>query len=370
MPHRLFSAVVLITLCISFGFAQPPARVLGTVASVDAQGLMVKTEAGETVSIQTTPNVRVQKVAPGERDLSKAQTIALTDITAGDRVLVRGSKSADAFRADSVIVMTAREISQRDESARKQWQERGVFGVVEQADAATREVRIAGRAVGPTPAAATVVVISDKTSMRRYAPDSVKFSDAVPASIADIRKGDQLRAMGEKSADGTRLTAEQVVFGTFRTVAAEVSAVHPDRNELALKDIQSGKLLRVYLKPDSQLKKMAFPGGGPGMGMGARGGPPGGGRMMGGGRGPDLAAMLDRMPATTVAELKPGEVVIVSSTVGAKTDELTAITLVAGAGPIVDMLRARNNAASGQDPLAGGSSLERGLEGMLGMPTQ
>jgi hypothetical protein len=352
MAQQRVAACLVIALSFQIAFAQQRARVLGTVTAADGKTLTVKSETGETVSVQTAPNVLVQKVSPGERDLKRAQTITLSDIEAGDRVLVRGSRSEEGFRADSVVVMTAREIAQRDDSVRKAWQERGVLGVVEQVNAATGEVRIAGREPGQS----TTVTITDKTNVRRYAPDSVRFADAVPASLADIRKGDQLRAMGEKSSAGDRLTAEHVVFGTFRTVAAEVSAVHPDRNE--------GKLLRVYLKPDSQLKKMALPGA-------LRSGAPEGarGRMARGGRVPDLSAMLERMPSIRVEELKPTDVVIVSSTVGARTDELTAITLVAGAGPIVDMLRERE-AAPGQDPLAGGSSLDRGLEGMLGMPTQ
>ena len=366
-------------------FAQAPARVLGTVASIDGTTLTVKSEAGETVSVQTAPNVRVQRVVPGERDLSKAETIAFGDMAIGDRVLVRGSKQNDAFSADLVIVMSAKAIAQRDQATQKAWQERGVFGIVESVNQATGEVRVAGRATAAQPAQLTVVTISDAANVRRYAPDSIRFADAVPSKIAEIKKGDQLRAMGEKSADGTTVKAEQVVFGTFKTIAATLSSVQPERNELAVKDIQTGKMLRVYLKPDSQLKKMAFPGGGmsPGMGMrpgvaGASGAPNGPaaegarGRMVAGGPGrtPDVAAMLDRMPSTTIAELKPGDTVIVSSTAGAKTDELTAIVLLAGAEPIVDMLRAQGGAARGQDPLAGGSSLDRGLEGMMGMPTQ
>src|SRR5688572_11453606 len=81
--------------------AQAPARVLGTVATVDGTTLMVKTEAGETVSVQTAPNVRVQRVAPGERDLTKAETIALADVAAGDRVLIRGAKQTEGMSADS-----------------------------------------------------------------------------------------------------------------------------------------------------------------------------------------------------------------------------------------------------------------------------
>jgi hypothetical protein len=43
-----------------------------------------------------------------------------------------------------------------------------------------------------------------------------------------------------------------------------------------------------------------------------------------------MQEMLERMPAVTVGELKPGEMVIVSSTVGADPARATAIALVTG----------------------------------------
>ncbi|MGH9901418.1 MAG: hypothetical protein ACRD68_06345, partial [Pyrinomonadaceae bacterium] len=52
------------------------------------------------------------------------------------------------------------------------------------------------------------------------------------------------------------------------------------------------------------------------------------GRRAGGG--PDMQEMLERMPAVTVSELQPGEMVIVSSTLGADPARVTAIALVAG----------------------------------------
>ena len=384
MPNWTFRTAAMMALSACLVLAQAPAaRVVGTVATVSGSNLTLKTDSGETVSVETTPEVKVQKVAPGERDLSKAQTIAIADIAAGDRVLLRGAKASAGFRAESIIVMTAREIAQRDESTRKLWQERGVFGVVEEVNPATGEVRIASRGSGAAGGAPVVVVISDKTNVRRYAPDSIRFADAQPAKTADIRKGDQLRAMGEKSADGARIAGEQVVFGTFKTLAGTVTNVQADQNQVALKDIQTGKTVRVNVKPDSQLKKFSLPGGGPGAGMGMRpGGPPAAGgaggedgrtRMGGraGGRAPDVAGMFERMPATTLGEIKTGDTLIVSSTVGAKPDEITAIAVLAGAEPVIDMLRARGGSQGGPDPLAGGgSSLDRGLEGMLGMPTQ
>ncbi len=45
--------------------------------------------------------------------------------------------------------------------------------------------------------------------------------------------------------------------------------------------------------------------------------------------------MLERTPALTLSELKPGEALIVVSTEGAKPSEVTAIVLLAGVEPIL-----------------------------------
>jgi hypothetical protein len=55
----------------------------------------------------------------------------------------------------------------------------------------------------------------------------------------------------------------------------------------------------------------------------------------GGGRGGDLQQMLDKQPAVTLAELKVGEPIVISSAVGAATDHIMAITMLAGVEPIL-----------------------------------
>lgn len=45
--------------------------------------------------------------------------------------------------------------------------------------------------------------------------------------------------------------------------------------------------------------------------------------------------MFDRAPSITAADLKAGDAIVVSSTVGAASDKITAITLFAGVEPIL-----------------------------------
>ncbi len=392
---------VLLLIAATGLFAQQAARLLGTITANDGKAIQVKTDQGQETMVLPTPEARIQKVTPGERDLSKAQPITLADLQPGDRVIVRGSTAEGGVLADSLIIMTAREIGKKNDAERQMWRDRGVFGVVEAVDAKDRQVKIRTR-VGMETKTFTVTA-GGKAEIKRYAPDSVKFTDAVTSTLDEIKKGDQLRALGDKDDANAKLTAERIVFGTFRTFAGTITSVDTEAQTLQLKELDGKKTLTVHATADSTLKVLpaqmgammarmsamgggmagGAAGGGPGaMGRpGGAGGPgPGGPGMRGpagpGGPGgfraggpPDIANMLERMPAAEFASLKAGDTLIVASTLGAKQDDFTAITLLAGAQPILDMLAAQQQAAqmrSGGGPSIGGAGGMGGGGGMGG----
>src|SRR6266849_5388705 len=153
------------------------------------------------------------------------------------------------------------------------------------------------------------VTVTDKTKYKRYAPDSVKFVDAKVSKLDEISIGDQLRTRGQKSEDGLKVTAEDVVFGTFVTKAGTVTTVNPETKEIHVSEIGTNKPLLIKLTADSQLKKMPSFGGAAGGPGGAAPGaaqavkpagaapPPAGGAPVGmrpGGAPPDLAQMIER----------------------------------------------------------------------------
>jgi hypothetical protein len=219
--------------------------------------------------------------------------------------------------------------------------------------------------------AQSVVTVGEKTTYKRYAPDSVKFADTRNSSAAEISVGDQLRARGQKSEDGSKVAADEVVFGTFLTKGGSILAVSPEANEIKVKELGSGKTLTIKITADSQLKRMpempAMAGAMPG-GRGPAGGPPPAGLAMGGGRGFDLTQMLDHMPPTRLEDLKPGETIVVSSTKGAKADELTAITLLGNAGMLIQIASAGAGRGAGMNPGMGGGGMAGGGGVGGGMP--
>jgi hypothetical protein len=387
--------------------AQSAANVLGDVVAVDAAAkqIFVKTDAGAVVIVSVSDATRVLKNPPGETKTDKAVPYTLAEIVAGDRVLALGKLSDDGKTLAGprvVVVNTKAELTAKQEKERAEWQARGVVGVVSAVNPSTKEITINTRTPeGPKPV--VIAAGGEAVKLRRYAPDSIKFADAKPSAFEEVKAGDQLRAKGNKSEDGSKFTAEEVVTGSFRTTLGTVRAVDAAKNEITIEQASDKKPLTVIVRPDSVLKQ--FPadmaammmgggaavrteGSGPpaagsgssqgGGGVGARSvvvqGPPGsappaGGQSAAGGApgqgGPrrmmmDPQQMLERLPPVTLAELKPGQMIVVSSTVGADPTRVTAIQLVSNVEPIIAMMSRRPGGPGGGGSMGGGMGAAAG----------
>ena len=102
-------------------------------------------------------------------------------------------------------------------------------------------------------------------------------------------------------------------------------------------------------------------GGAPGQGQGGPGGP--GRSPMGGARG-GIDDMFERFPTITIAELKPGDVIAVSSSKNGNAQRVNAIKLLAGVEPFlrVAQMQAAAAARGGQ----GGRQVEFSIPGLDG----
>lgn len=356
--------------------AQTPSRFVGTVQAVRPEAVEVKTDQGDVVTAKMIAETVVQRVAPGVKDLKQAETIPLSDVSGGDRVLVTLEPGTQDLRR--LVVMAASDISRRNEADRLDWQKRGVSGIV--ASVKGNDVTVRMRSlVGETQA---VVTVTARTSYRRYAPDSVRFADARASALSEIGAGDQLRARGVKSEDGLKVTAEEVVFGTFLTKAGKVTSVDADAKLIQVVENGTNKPLTIRIAADSQLKRMpdfSMMGGGPPGGMppggmpggrpGAMPGAPGAGMGMGM-RPPDMSQMLERMPAAKLEDLQPGQTVVVSSTKGQTAGEVTAIMLLANADMLLRMasMQGGQNRGAGQaGGMPGGMGMGGGMMGGMGV---
>ena len=355
---------------------------IGEVKTVDAAAkqISIKTDAGSMVSVSLTDKTIYKRLAPGEQSLTNATDITLADIAEGDRVMARGTLSADhkSVPAVMVIVMTKGDLAKKQEAERLEWRRRGILGVIKTLKPESKEITISNRTMAGMQD--VVIPVDDKTEMKRYAPDSIKFGDAKPSTFAELKVGDQLRALGDKSQDGLRFTPVKVVTGAFRTVAGTVKEINPATGEIKISDLEKKQPLTIVVKQDSVLRKfpaqsemgamMGGMGRGPGGPGGAGGGqaaPQGGGQTAprpqgpgaggpGGPRpgGPNINEMLERLPTIALADVKVGDTIVVSSTQGVDPSRLTAITLVTGADTLLAMLAPRPQPGqSAPNPAAG-----------------
>ena len=337
---RLVVAGVILSAIVS---AQAPAnrsQLAGTITTVDAGAnkLTLKSDKGEDVTVTTTARTLLLKMPPGETDPKKGEKITLGGLAAGDRaVVVPAAESTDpkSMDARAVLVMSKSDVASLQQRDVDDWKKRGTTGNVTTIDAAAKSVTIKAGSRSFT------VKPSDKTAFFRYAPDSARFSDAKPSSFAEIKDGDQMRVLGNKSEDGATILAEKIVSGSFRQIAATISAVDPAKGELTVKDLASKATLTIKVVSDTTMKKlpeqmaaMLARRYSPAAQQGAGGGA-GGGRGMGGGRGGDVGQMLDNLPPLPLADLKKGDAIMVSTTQGTDAAHATGIMLLAGVEPLL-----------------------------------
>jgi len=329
--------------------AQAPSRFLGTITSIAGNTLTVKTDADGARQVDVPATAVIKRIAPGQKDLNTADTIQFSDLATGDRVLVKldPDAPAGASQALQIVAIKQADVAQRQQKDSEDWQLRGVGGLVKSVDN-TAGVIVLTSGVGA--AAKTITIHTSKaTILKRYAPASVSYDAAQPATIDAIHAGDQLRARGAKSADGTEVDAEEVISGTFRNISGEIASTDTASSTFVVKDLATKKQVTIHITPDAQMRRLpdmmarllaarlngAANGARSGSAQPAAGGAgaanPGAGSR---GQGGDPQQFLNRAPAIQFADLKKGDAVMLVSTDGAT--EVTAITLLAGVEPLLE----------------------------------
>jgi hypothetical protein len=346
-------------------------HILGTVTAVDAitHTITVKedrTATSHTILVGETKTLL--KVEPGAKDLKGAVRITADDLQVGDRVDVRGLKSEDnpnALVARSVVLMSGRALQQAHQAEAAEWQH-STAGVVTSVDPASGKISATVKsAEGPKTVA---IETTSQTEFTRYAPENPK-TPAV-SQLAQIQVGDQIRVIGDKSADGAAVAARKVYSGAFRTISATITSIGSDGKSATVKDLASKKAIEISLGEETPVRKLppmvammlarrfnpnykpaegsaagsARPDGAPGnAGPSERGnaGAPGerGPRMGGGGgsRGNgDISMLLERAPKIALSDLKQGDAVVISGVAtGADNTRLIATNVIAGVEPIL-----------------------------------
>jgi hypothetical protein len=338
---------------------------MGTIKSISGNNIVLTTDSGD-VTVVVQDAAKLVRVEPGQKDLKEAVPIALKELLPGDRILVRGQLGEDGktVLATAVIAMKKASIAEKQAHEREEWRQ-GASGLVSSVDPGANSILITQPGLGDKK---TVTIhLSKDTVVRRYAPDSIKFDDTKPAKLEQIKAGDQLRARGTRSPDGSEVTAAEIVAGTFRNIAGTISSIDATANTMTLQDLATKKSVTVRITTDSQVRKLPVPmaqriaarlrGAGAdaqapngtgganasapqgqrptstqagGAGEAGSGGP---GRGAGGGG--DFQQAFNRMPAAKLADFQKGDAVMIVATEGGANGVPSVITLLGGVEPIL-----------------------------------
>ena len=357
----LIKVVVPLVLSVSLpglpSMAQTPtaaaatAKQLGTVKTIHGDQIGLTTDAGVEVSVGVAEGAKIYQLAPGSTDLKTAKPGTFADITVGDRVLAAGKAgdTPNTLTAVRLVLMKSSDIAQRNAAEQEDWQKRGSGGVVSAVDPATGAVTVTsgGRKM--------VVKTTPTTIFRRYAGDSVRFEDAKVGTLSQIQPGDQLRVRGDKGEDGS-ITAQEVVSGSFKNVAGVIGTINAEDGTLTLKDNATNKIITVRVTANSDIRRLPedeatkfatrFKGATP-----AEGEAPHGARNIeaeGAANsearserraGTGLAQLLPQLPKVPLGDLKAGDaVMVVASEANAASTTVTAVTVLAGVGPILKVM--------------------------------
>lgn len=353
------------------------AKRIGTIKAINGNVVTLGGDSGSDVAVTIQPNARLLRLVPGDKDLKNATAIQVQDLQVGDTIRARGQASTDgkSIVALEIIVITRSAVQAVSDQMRQDWQKRGIGGPVTAVDPAAGTVTIAISSFGGKK---TIVVHTSKnTVIHRYAPDSAKPEDAKVSTLQDVHVGDQLRARGNRNADGSEVAAEEIFTGIFPQFASLIKSVDASAGTLSVQDLATKKTVELKITADSQLHKIpvemakgfamrlkaALPPGTPGSapaasaspappaavngqtgapsngarqgtGISQSGGGMNGGARPGGG-GFDFQRLLEQTPPVALADLHKGDAVYVLATEGTPSGGSTVITLVSGIEPIL-----------------------------------
>lgn len=350
-------------------------RVVGEVTAINpaTKQLTVKTATNESVTILVDERTSFRRIPPGETAPDKAIKIEFTNISVGERVVAYSNASQDGapVAARTIYVTSQATASAASQRNQEEWARRGLVGRVTALEPAKKEITVMTRTregAGPV-----VITASGNVRFLRYAPDSMSMSDAKPGSFADLRVGDQVRARGERSADGTRFTPEEIVSGSVTRTGGTITAINAANNQITIKNTLTGQLQTIIFGTKSTLRRITPElaatlaqrrerGGREGNTSSAAGGQPaqqgnqtpngggaGGARGNGSrarGRGPQ--GFFESLPTITLADLKQGDTVFIMGSTKDNPSNITAITLITGDAESLQRLQGRPNNRDGR----------------------
>lgn len=357
--------------------------VIGTVEKVDASGkaLTLKPDKTDATTVKFDDKTQFLRLPAGVTDAKQATRSTSSEVSVGDRVIARLRAGEEGQPAVFLYFEKQTELAQRKEKTAEEWKKDGISGIATSVDPAGKKIVMAMRGAGP--AKEVTLDLSGNIVATRFSADTGKNE---PSTIAAIHPGDQVTVIGQKNADASEIKVEAITSGFYKTLPVQIKSIDTAAGQILATDLATKKPITITVNAETSLKKLddataqqlarrlnpTFQGEGRGRGRGGdaggatAGGEPGssgggapaafqgrGGR--GAGRPLDLAKIIDQQPTITLADLKPGEPIVVAGAAADDLSKLQALKLISGVDPIL-----RAAPQNGPDPLGGSWNLGEG----------
>lgn len=316
-----------------------PVNVFGKISNINLgdNQITILTTDGKNIVVTFDKAVEFKQVPAGETTLRNATDITPAQINAGDNALVRGNRTSENnILARQIIIVTQADIIKKEAQKREEWKLRGIAGIVRKIDLGARKIFVQTKGANSR---LIEVVPTDKTIFQRYETGAGSLNDFKPGNLEKIREGDQIRAIGDKSADGLQFVPEEVFSGSFRILTGKVLSVNPETGELRLSDLQDGKTVTAVVNSASNLRRLTEDSVKSEAGSAAKGSAPEtatGGSI-------NLTSLLEKSPKINIADIKIGETIVIASLSDAGAGRVIGITVVSG----VEILNIRAGNKSG-----------------------
>ncbi len=369
--------------------------VVGEITKVDAptKVISIKTDKGAT-TVKFSDQTQILQLPAGELDPAKGTAIKAEAIEAGDKLELARVQTKDptGLPARTVIVKKAADVTKEVQMKAQAWQTQTTAGSAESVDVAGKKIVRKVKGANFDPDRDVTLDMSVRVNYQRFSDVTLAYANSEAADA--VKVGDHLRVLGAKDADGSNIKVTDIAADDIRQFGATYKSLDPATGQIQATDTAK-KPVVIVVRPNTKVKRLDDPtalmiarivnpsfqggaggrgagrgagggagagdgGGGGGRGFGGQaGGAPGGsgfgGRGGGGGRGRgganQIQTLLDQQPDIKIADLKPGEPIIVSGPGSADSPNLTATMVLAGVDPIL-----RAAPSTGADPLGGGWS--------------
>jgi hypothetical protein len=400
-PLIAFSFLVQNAAMAQAPAASPYTSVVGTITKVDvnAKVISIKNDKGDT-TVKYSDLTKLLQLPAGETDPAKATAAKPETFEAGDRVELARVQTKDptGLPASTVIVKKAADIAKEAAQKAQEWQTQAVSGFADSIDAAGKKIAMKVKGVAGAPDRDVTLDVSGRVNYQRFSDKTFAYE---VADMSAVKPGDHVRVLGVKNADVTAIKVTDLAADSIKQIGATIKSIDAATGQIVATDTAK-KPVTIVVHTNTKVKRLddqtalmiarlvnpSFqgtggrgagagggrgPGGPGGGGAAAGGGAPGGGapgggapggggggrgfggQAGGGGRGRgganQIQTLVDQQPDIKIADLKPGEPLIVSGPTSADSTNLTATMVLAG---VEQILRAAP--ASGADPLGSGWS--------------